>query len=120
MKGNLSRNIGFIISLYVLYDLNNSNLIIFTLLLLNSLVKEYLTKDTWIKINYPILHLIILDISSLVNTCLILYFIDSIWLKLVVPFIEKLVDILKMAGNENKDNNESGSDKTPGKDPPGT
>lgn len=46
MKGDISRNIGFIISLYVLYDLNNSNILLFTLLLLNSYFKEYLTKDT--------------------------------------------------------------------------
>jgi len=119
LKGNLSRNMGYFISFYVLYDINNTNLTIFTLLLLNSFVKEYLTKDTWIKINYPILHTIILDISSLVNTCLILYFLGSIWVKLVVPFIEKLLHILKMAGNENNNNNQPGSDKTPGKNPQG-
>ena len=46
LKGNLSRNMGYFISFYVLYDINNTNLTIFTLLLLNSFVKEYLTKDT--------------------------------------------------------------------------
>lgn len=65
--------------------------------------------------NYPILYRFLLDISSLVSTCLILYFLDSIFLKLVVPFIEKLIHILKMTGNDSNDAHPSDSNKTPGK-----
>ena len=117
INGNLSRNTGVIISLYVLFDLNKCNILLFTVLLLNVLFKQYLIKEVWIKRNYPILYRVLLDISSLVNTCLIFYFLDSIWVKLVVPFIEKLLHILKMTGNESDYNHPSGSDKTPGKSP---
>lgn len=99
IKGNLSLNIGFIITLHVLHDLDNSNLIIFTLLLFNVLFKEYLVKNTWIKINYPRLHNILLNTTSLVNTCLILYFLDNILVKIIMPFMLKLWNsILKMVG----------------------
>lgn len=117
VKGDLSRNIGVIISLCVLFDLNEINILLYTVLLLNVLFKQYLLKQVGIKINYPILYKVVLDISSLVNTCLIFYFLDSIWVKLVGPFIEKLHYTLKMTGNQNNDNNESGSDKTPGESP---
>lgn len=78
MKGDLSQNIGCILSLYVLYDLNKTNILLFFLLLCNSYFKDYLIRNTSIKINYPILHTITLDISSLINTCFIFYFLDSI------------------------------------------
>jgi hypothetical protein len=48
---------------------------------------------------------------------LILYFLDLILVKLVVPFIEKLFHVLKMTGNESNNNPLSSSDKTPGKSP---
>lgn len=46
IKGDISRNVLFCISLYILYDLNQNNLLLFILLLLNSLVKEYLSNNT--------------------------------------------------------------------------
>ena len=58
-----------------------------------------------------------LDILSCINILTIIYLLHTICLKLVVPFIEKLLYILKMAGNENKGNYGYGSDKTPGQNP---
>lgn len=47
-------------------------------------------------------------ISSLINTCIIIYFLDSIWLKLVIPFLKKEPYLLKIGGSENNDNNDFG------------
>ena len=118
VKGDLSKHIGVIISLYVLFDLNKINILLFTLLLLNTWCKQLLIKDKWIRTNYPILHQILLDISSLVNTILIIYFLDSIWLEIVVPFWLNLWNgLLKMYDpvRDCFNNGDSDSDKTPGK-----
>lgn len=45
LNGNLSRNTGVIISLYVLFDLNKSNILLFTVLLLSVLFKQNLIKE---------------------------------------------------------------------------
>ena len=87
IKGNLTISNLIIITLYVLYD--SSNMQLYVVLLLNSLVREYLTKDTYIKENYPVLHSILLDISYLVTTIFIFYFINTMWLKVILPFIKK-------------------------------
>ena len=45
VNGNLSRNTGVIISLYVLFALNKSNILLFTVLLLSVLFKQHLIKE---------------------------------------------------------------------------
>jgi len=120
VNGNLSRNIGVIISLYVLYDPTYSNILLFAVLLLSVLFKEHLIKEVWIRSNYPILYRVLLDISTLINTLLICYFLDLIFINTIKPFILKLWNgLLKMTGNEDNHNNASGSDadKTPGESP---
>jgi len=110
LNGSLSKNMGYLISFYILYDINNTNLTLFTLLLLNTFLKEYLTKNTWIEANYPILYKMLLDITSLVNSCLIFYFLDCILIKIIMPFLLKVWNfVLKMTGESGKNTNNSGS-----------
>ena len=56
VKGNLSRNTGVIIGLYVVWDPTYSNILLFALLLLNVFFKKYLVKDIWLKDNFPLLY----------------------------------------------------------------
>jgi hypothetical protein len=111
VKGNLSSNIAYIISFYVLFDLSYSNIILFMLLLLNTWFKQFLTENLWIKINCPILYRIILDISSLMTTILIFFFLDCIFINIIKPFIFKLWNgLLKMYDPVRDCLNNSGSE----------
>jgi len=98
INGDLSRNMEVIIGLYVVFYYTNFNLILYSLLILNVLLKKHLIKDTWLKENFPILYRVLLDISSLINTIFIFYFLDLIFINLIKPFLFKVWNgILKMA-----------------------
>lgn len=52
-----------------------------------------------------------LDMTSLINTCLILYFLDSIFIKIIKPIIWKVWNfVLKMAGDANNKKPTGGSE----------
>jgi len=90
INGDLSRNMEVIIGLYVVFYYTNFNLILYSLLILNALLKKHLIKDTWLKENFPILYRVLLDISSLINTIFIFYFLDLIFINLIKPFLFKV------------------------------
>jgi len=98
INGDLSRNMEIIIGLSVIFYYSNINFILYSLLILNALLKKHLIKYTWLKENYPILYTVLLDISSLINTIFIFYFLDFIFINLIKPFLLKVWNgILKMA-----------------------
>jgi len=98
INGDISRNMEVIIGLCVVFYYSNFNLILYSLLILNALLKKHLIKDTWLKENFPILYRTLLDISSLINTIIIFYFLDLVFINLIKPFLLKVWHgILKMA-----------------------
>ena len=83
-----------------------------------SLFKEYLIQNTNLKTKYPGLYSISLNILSIINTCIIIYFLNNIYVELIAPFISKLFNVLKMASSSNSNNNNSNSSGgTPGNTP---
>ena len=106
VNGDLSRNMKVIIGLSVLFDSRKINLILYSLLILMGVLKKYLIKNTWLKYNYPILYRMLLDISSLITTILIFYFLNNMWLKVIQPLINYYLEVLKRAGSGNNNNNQ--------------
>lgn len=90
INGDLSRNMEFIIGLYVVFYYSHSNIILYVLLLVNALLKKHLIKDTWLKENFPTFYKTLLDISSLINTMVIFYFLDLIFIYIIKPCLLKL------------------------------
>ena len=90
INGDLSRNMQVIIGLYVVFYYTNFNLLLYSLLILNALLKKHLIKDRWVEENFPILYRVLLDISSLINTIFIFYFLDLIFINLIKPFLFKV------------------------------
>ena len=123
MKGKLTRNVFWIITFYVIYSNSNSDISIFILLLSNGLFKQFLEKNTWIKHQFPVLYTIFIEISTIINICLILYFLDSTLTNIVIPAIKKLLGyIIKMTGeqgsrNSKSSNNSGGDNGDPSGDP---
>jgi len=120
VNGNVSKNMAVILSLYVLYDLSSINILLFALLLLNEESKQYFIKNIELRDNCPILYRIILTISLLINSIIILYFLDLIFINLIKPLLQFWTGILKMAspGGGNKDSgglHDKGSNPNPKK-----
>jgi hypothetical protein len=98
INGDLSRNMEIMIGLYVVFNFSYFNLILYSLLILNAFLKKHLIKDKWLKENFPNFYIFLLDISSLINTIFIFYFLDLIFINLIKPFLLKVWNgILKMA-----------------------
>jgi hypothetical protein len=98
INGDLSRNMEIMIGLYFVFNFSIFNLILYSLLTFNVWLKKHLIKDTWLKENFQILYRVLLDISSLINTIFIFYFLDLIFINLIKPFLLKVWSgILKMA-----------------------
>ena len=75
---------------------------------------NYLENNVWFKVNYQTTHKILLDITSLVNTCLIFYFLYSILFKIIIPHVEKVWNyIINMLKGRNNKNNSFNSDNNP-------
>jgi hypothetical protein len=89
VKGDLSKNIGVIISLYILFYLDKQNFLLYTVLLLSVVFKEYLLKQLWIQKNYPVLYYFLVDILSLIITIVIFYFLDLIFINTIKPLLLK-------------------------------
>lgn len=72
------------------------------MLLFNTYLRDRLIKNTYLKDSYPILHRTLLDLTSLINTLIICYFMGEILIKVLVPLSSKLKGyILKMSGSSN-------------------
>ena len=108
IRGDLSKNMNIIIGLYVVFYYSNLHLILYSLLILNAFLKKHIIKDIWLKDNFPILYRILLDISSFINTIIIFYFLDLIFINIIKPYLLKVWNgILKMASS-NKGNVDTG------------
>lgn len=104
--------------MYVVIFFDYENLLLYILLWSMSLFKEYLIQNTNLKTKYPGLYSISLIILSIINTCIIIYFLNNIYVELIAPFIRKLFNVLKMASSSNNNNNNSNSSGgTPGNTP---
>lgn len=98
INGDLSRNMEVILGLYVVFNYSNFNLILYSLLILNGLLKKHFIKDTWVKENFPISYRVLLDIFALINTIILFFFLDLIFINLIKPFLLEVWNgILKMA-----------------------
>jgi len=117
MEGKLSLNVFLIITWFVC-NLEDYFQLYFILLSF-SIFKYYLENNTWIIYNYPKLYKILLELNSLIITGLIIYFLDCILIKVIIPFVKYLWHRLKMESNNNNGNKSTYSDlgKIPGKKP---
>jgi hypothetical protein len=117
MEGKLSLNVFLIITWFVCNFCDYFQL--YFILLSFSIFKYNLENNTWINSNYPKLYKKLLELNSLIITGLILYFLDCIWIKVIIPFVKYLWHILKMESNNNNGNKSTDSDlgKIPGKEP---
>ena len=115
IMGKLSKNIFLLLSLYVLCNINDYNsIIIFIILLLNTLLMEYIDDNVWFKVNYPTTHKILLDALTVLNTYLILNFLYSILFKIIIPHVEKVWNhVLNMLNGGNNKNNSFNSNNNP-------
>lgn len=100
LEGSPSRNTLSLIGLFVIIYAEWSNIAGFVILLLNSAFKEHLIKDVEFKKNHPFTFKILLSITSFINTVLVFYYFNIIFINVIKPFLLWIWDgILSMAGN---------------------
>ena len=108
MEGKLGLNVFLIITWFVCnFDVYFQ---LYFILLSFSIFKYYLENNTWIITNYPKLYKILLELTSLIITGLILYFLDCICIEVIIPFVKYIWHRLKMESNNNKGNIYTDSD----------
>lgn len=117
MEGKLSLNVFLIITWFVCYF--NDYYQFYLILLSFSVFKCYLEYNTSIINSYPKLYKILLKLNSVIITGLILYFMDCIWIEVIIPFVKYIWNILKMESNNNNGNlsTDPNLGKIPGKEP---
>lgn len=110
VRGDLTKNIAVIISLYILFYLDKNNFLLYTVLLLSVLFKEYLLKQLRIQKDYPILYNFLVDILSLIITIVIFYFLDLICINTIKSLLLKIWNGLLNMSNFSKGNVEGGGE----------
>lgn len=100
----------------MLCDYTFKNLLLFTLLIVNSAIKDCLDNNIDFKKEYPFISKIILFMLTILNVYLLSYFLTSI-IQCIFTLLKKNY-VLKMETNSNSNNNTgSNSDGTPGNNP---